>query len=157
MAITPIYNYEEQNASIIAGLLVAYSTASDDPDTSSPAGTWTGWNGITEIGDIGNQGSFIEQTTLADTSKRYMAGMKDTSEMEVTYFKYAGDAGQAGIKTAAEAGSVIWVKVQWPNGDTAKFQAALSGYAIVGGGNEDGVKAKVTMRISGDVTFTDAS
>ncbi|MBQ8708873.1 MAG: hypothetical protein IJ523_12370 [Succinivibrionaceae bacterium] len=81
----------------------------------------------------------------------------DTSEQEVTFFKYVGDAGQATLKTAAENGSNIWVKVQWANGDEAKFQAAISGYAIVGGGNEDGVRAKITMRINGDVSFTDAS
>ena len=136
-------------------MLVGYSTASTDPDSSS--GTWSPWNGLTDIGDIGNNGSFIEQTTLADTTKRYIAGMKDTSEIEMTFYKYAGDTNQTALKTAAENGSNIWVKIQWKNGDTAKFQAAISGYALVGGGNEDGVKAKITMRINGDVTFTDAS
>ena len=68
-----------------------------------------------------------------------------------------GTTNQAALKTAAEAGSNIWVKVQWKNGDTAKFQAAISGYALVGGSNEDGVKAKISMRINGDVAFTDAS
>ena len=58
---------------------------------------------------------------------------------------------------AFENNSFITVTRKWKNGDTAKFQAAISGYALVGGGNEDGVKAKVTMRINGDVTFTDAS
>ena len=131
MAVTPIFSYTPQNATLIAGMLVGYSTATADPDSNS--GTWSPWNGITEIGDIGNSGAFVEQTTLADTTKRYMAGMKDTAEMEVTYYKYAG------------------------NGDTAKFQAAISGYALVGGSNEDGVKAKISMRINGDVAFTDAS
>ena len=130
-----------------------FKATTADPDSNS--GTWSPWNGITEIGDIGNSGAFVEQTTLADTTKRYMAGMKDTAEMEVTYYKYAGDTNQAALKTAAEAGSNIWVKVQWKNGDTAKFQAAISGYALVGGSNEDGVKAKISMRINGDVSFTD--
>ena len=155
MTVTPLFNYTPQNATLIAGMLVGYSTASTDPDSSS--GTWSPWNGLTDIGDIGNNGSFIEQTTLADTTKRYIAGMKDTSEIEMTFYKYAGDTNQTALKTAAENGSNIWVKIQWKNGDTAKFQAAISGYALVGGGNEDGVKAKVTMRINGDVTFTDAS
>ena len=137
MAVTPIFSYTPQNATLIAGMLVGYSTATADPDSNS--GTWSPWNGITEIGDIGNSGAFVEQTT------------------EVTYYKYAGDTNQAALKTAAEAGSNIWVKVQWKNGDTAKFQAAISGYALVGGSNEDGVKAKISMRINGDVTFTDAS
>lgn len=155
MTVTPLFNYTPQNATLIAGMLVGYSTASTDPDSSS--GTWSPWNGLTDIGDIGNNGSFIEQTTLADTTKRYIAGMKDTSEIEMTFYKYAGDTNQTALKTAAENGSNIWVKIQWKNGDTAKFQAAISGYALVGGGNEDGVKAKITMRINGDVTFTDAS
>ena len=129
MAVTPIFSYTPQNATLIAGMLVGYSTATADPDSNS--GTWSPWNGITEIGDIGNSGAFVEQTTLADTTKRYMAGMKDTAEMEVTYYKYAGDTNQAALKTAAEAGS--------------------------GGSNEDGVKAKISMRINGDVAFTDAS
>ena len=86
MAVTPIFSYTPQNATLIAGMLVGYSTASADPDLNS--GTWSPWNGITEIGDIGNSGAFVEQTTLADTTKRYMAGMKDTAEMEVTYYKY---------------------------------------------------------------------
>jgi len=155
MTVTPLFNYTPQNATLIAGMLVGYSTAATDPDSNS--GTWSPWNGLTDIGDIGNNGSFIEQTTLADTTKRYIAGMKDTSEIEMTFYKYAGDTNQTALKTAAENGSNIWVKIQWKNGDTAKFQAAISGYALVGGGNEDGVKAKITMRINGDVTFTDAS
>ena len=155
MTVTPLFNYTPQNATLIAGMLVGYLTASTDPDSNS--GTWSPWNGLTDIGDIGNNGSFIEQTTLADTTKRYIAGMKDTSEIEMTFYKYAGDTNQTALKTAAENGSNIWVKIQWKNGDTAKFQAAISGYALVGGGNEDGVKAKITMRINGDVTFTDAS
>ena len=63
MAVTPIFSYTPQNATLIAGMLVGYSTASADPDSNS--GTWSPWNGITEIGDIGNSGAFVEQTTLA--------------------------------------------------------------------------------------------
>lgn len=149
MTVNRLFVYTPQNAELIAGMLVAYKGSGDQ--TERP------WNGLTEIGDIGNQGSFVEQTSLADRTKRYMAGMKDTNEIEMTYFKYAGDADQANLKTLAEAGANIHVHIQWYNGDEAEFDAALSGYAIVGGGNEDGVKAKVTMRINGDVTFVDAS
>ena len=147
MAITPIFEYTPQNATLIAGLLVAFKVGE---------GEYTAWNGLTDVGDIGNTGSFVEQTSLADRTKRYLAGMKDTAEFEMTYYKYVGDAGQAQLKTLAESGSNISVKMQWPNGDEATFEAAISGYSIVGGGNEDAVRAKVTMRINGDVTFKDA-
>ena len=48
MAVTPIFSYTPQNATLIAGMLVGYSTATADPDSNS--GTWSPWNGITEIG-----------------------------------------------------------------------------------------------------------
>lgn len=151
MTVTPIFSYTPQNATLIAGVLVAFK------EDSESVTEWTPWNGLTELGDIGNTGSFVEQTTLADTVKRYIAGMKDTSEIEMTYYKYAGDAGQTTLKTFAENGTNIKIKIQWANGDLAEFDAALSGYSIVSGGNEDGVKAKVALRINGEVSFTDAS
>ena len=43
MAVTPIFSYTPQNATLIAGMLVGYSTASADPDSNS--GTWSPWNG----------------------------------------------------------------------------------------------------------------
>ena len=97
---------------------MGFSTATTDPDSATPAGTWSAWNGLTDIGDIGNSGSFIEQTTLADTTKRYISGMKDTQEIEMTYYKYAGDTDQASLKAAAEAGSNMTLlnsRLQFPD------------------------------------------
>ena len=85
MAVTPIFSYTPQNATLIAGMLVGYSTATADPDLNS--GSWSPWNGITEIGDIGNSGTLVEQNKIADTTERNMAGMKDTAETEGTYYK----------------------------------------------------------------------
>ena len=33
MAVTPIFSYTPQNATLIAGMLVGYSTATADPDS----------------------------------------------------------------------------------------------------------------------------
>ena len=70
MAVTPIFSYTPQNATLIAGMLVGYSTATADPDSNS--GTWSPWNGITEIGDIGNSGAFVKysgRTVIPPSSK----------------------------------------------------------------------------------------
>ena len=78
MAVTPIFSYTPQNATLIAGMLVGYSTATADPDSNS--GTWSPWNGITEIGDIGNSGAFVEQTTLAKSG-----GTENSSRSRIKY------------------------------------------------------------------------
>lgn len=141
-------SYEHQNATLTAGTLVYYK-ALDAADE-----TYTLWNGLTEIGDIGTSGSFVEDTTLADTVKTYIPGMKDTSELEFTFYRYNADTAQADLISKAQAGTSVTIKIVWPNSTQAVFNAALNGYSVVGGGNEDGVKGKINLRVSGDTTFS---
>lgn len=141
-------SYEHQNATLTAGTLVYYK-ALDAADE-----TYALWNGLTEIGDIGTSGSFVEDTTLADTVKTYIPGMKDTSELEFTFYRYNADTAQADLISKAQAGTSVTIKIVWPNSTQAVFNAALNGYSVVGGGNEDGVKGKINLRVSGDTTFS---
>lgn len=141
-------SYEHQNATLTAGTLVYYK-ALDAADE-----TYALWNGLTEIGDIGTSGSFVEDTTLADTVKTYIPGMKDTSELEFTFYRYNADTAQADLISKAQAGTSVTIKIVWPNNTQAVFDAALNGYAVVGAGNEDGVKGKINLRVSGDTTFS---
>ena len=140
--------YSHQNATLTAGTLVYYKAlnAADE--------TYALWNGLTEIGDIGTSGSFVEDTTLADTVKTYIPGMKDTSELEFTFYRYNADTAQADLISKAQAGTSVTIKIVWPNNTQAVFDAALNGYAVVGAGNEDGVKGKINLRVSGDTTFS---
>ena len=141
-------SYSHQNATLTAGTLVYYKAlnAADE--------TYALWNGLTEIGDIGTSGSFVEDTTLADTVKTYIPGMKDTSELEFTFYRYNADTAQADLISKAQAGTSVTIKIVWPNSTQAVFDAALNGYAVVGAGNEDGVKGKINLRVSGDTTFS---
>ena len=141
-------SYSHQNATLTAGTLVYYKAlnAADE--------TYALWNGLTEIGDIGTSGSFVEDTTLADTVKTYIPGMKDTSELEFTFYRYNADTAQADLISKAQAGTSVTIKIVWPNNTQAVFDAALNGYAVVGAGNEDGVKGKINLRVSGDTTFS---
>ena len=94
-------SYEHQNATLTAGTLVYYKAlnAADE--------TYALWNGLTEIGDIGTSGSFVEDTTLADTVKTYIPGMKDTSELEFTFYRYNADTAQADLISKAQAGTSV--------------------------------------------------
>ena len=97
-------SYEHQNATLTAGTLVYYKAlnAADE--------TYALWNGLTEIGDIGTSGSFVEDTTLADTVKTYIPGMKDTSELEFTFYRYNADTAQADLISKAQAGTSVTIK-----------------------------------------------
>lgn len=149
MALTPIYSYTPKDAAILAGTLTMFK--GDDDEDFLP------WQGIKELGDIGSTGSFIEQTTLEDTAKRYIGGMKDTQEAEMSFAWYADDANHKKLRDYAIAGKSVDIKVQFPNGVVAQFHAALSGFAFSSGGNEDFITAKVSMRMSGEPTWTDPS
>ena len=80
--------------------------------------------------------------------------MKDTSELEFTFYRYNTDTAQADLISKAQAGTSVTIKIVWPNNTQAVFDAALNGYAVVGAGNEDGVKGKINLRVSGDTTFS---
>ena len=110
-------SYEHQNATLTAGTLVYYKAlnAADE--------TYALWNGLTEIGDIGTSGSFVEDTTLADTVKTYIPGMKDTSELEFTFYRYNADTAQADLISKAQAGTSVTIKIVWPNNTQAVFDA----------------------------------
>lgn len=140
--------YSHQNATLTAGTLVYYK-ALEAEDSA-----YALWNGLTEIGDIGTTGSFVEDTTLADTVKTYIAGMKDTSELEFQFYRYKDDSAQADLISKAQAGTSITIKIVWTNGTQAVFDAALNGYSVVGSGNEEGIKGKINLRVSGDTTFS---
>lgn len=143
--------YKHQNATLVAGTLV-YFKDQDAEDT-----TYKLWNGLTDIGDIGTSGSFVEDTTLADQVKTYIPGMKDTAEMEFQFYLYGDDENQTELRAKANAGANVTIKVVWPSGQQAVFNAALNGFSVVGGSNEDGVKGKIGMRVSGDTTFSNVS
>lgn len=147
MAVTPIYEYSAKDSAILAGTLTMFK-GDDDSD-------FLPWQGIRELGDIGSTGSFIEQTTLEDKTKRYLGGMKDTQEAEMSFAWYADDANHKKLRDYAIAGKSVDIKVQFPNGVVAAFHAALSGFAFSSGGNEDVITAKVSLRMSGDPTWTD--
>lgn len=140
--------YQHQNATLIAGTLVYYKLQTEE-DTAFRL-----WNGLTSIGDIGTEGTFADDTTIADTVHTYIPGMKDTSELSFEFYLYNADENQDELRGMAAEGENITLKIEWPAGTVAKFNAALNGFSVIGGGNEDGVKGKIALRVSGDTEFS---
>ena len=140
--------YKHQNATLTAGTLVYYK----DQDAEETA--FKLWNGLTNIGDIGTSGTFQADTTIADTTNTYIPGMKDTAEMEFEFYLYAADENQTELRDKANNGENVTIRIEWPSGDIGTFNAALNGFSIVGSSNEDGIKGKIGLRVSGDTTWT---
>lgn len=92
------------------------------------ATAWTPVQGVSAIGQVGEKGSTVEQTTLEDASKRYMAGMFDGPDKELKGKFYDDDAGQTAFFNAAKAGENVMIMHVWPDNVTATYELTLLGY-----------------------------
>ncbi len=149
MAYTPLYNYTAKNAVQLAG---THSMFSLDNGT-----TWKEMKGAQELGEVGSVAASVEQTTIDDTSKRYIGAIKDSTDKEITMFYYGDDADQTALRAAADANSIILIKHQWPNGVIAQYELALLGWRMVSGNAEALMQFTIAGKQNGNVTWTQAT
>ena len=122
-------------------------------DYSTDAGTtWIALPEAHSIDAFGTEGSFVDATTLADTTKKYVAGIKDTPEINLVVNHDAASTAVSGILAAANAGETVKMKVTFPDGQTATFDMALSGYTTQVEG-ENLIRHTIKGKQSGDVVF----
>ncbi|WP_290435816.1 hypothetical protein, partial [Aeromonas caviae] len=84
--------------------------------------------GMMTIGQVGEKTPTLEQTTLEDTAKRYLAGLFDGPDKELKGKFYADDPGQEAFFTAARVGKIVIIQHEWPDGVTAEYEVVLLGY-----------------------------
>lgn len=119
--------------------------------------------GLVTLGSVGSVGSFVDQTTLEDTAKRYIGGMKDTSESTLKVNVYPDDADQAAFLQAAQDKRVIVVKNVLPPNSQGKqlvmeYDVALAGYRTPEFSDGNGlVQFEVATRQSGEPSFVFAT
>lgn len=130
---------------ITAGTVVSYST---------DGGTiYKVIKKVDEIGDFGLDGSFIDTTSLEDTTKEYTGGIMDTPDIPTTFKEVVGDADQAEFLSLAESRTDVKMKVEFPSGTFAEFGLALSGYKT---STTDVIKHTVNGKQSGAPIWTRA-
>lgn len=105
---------EKQNAITGAGTLVGFS---EDKET------YTTLAGVTSIGAPSGENDEIDQTCIAEDSKRYLAGMFDGSEIAIEFHYYKGDASQKAVFEHAKKHTVLSWVYQFSNGTTITFDA----------------------------------
>lgn len=141
-----LYDYTPENATMLAGTQTQFSTDGGQ--------TFKSIQGIQSMVEIGNEASTIDQTTIEDSSKRYIAGIKDGSDQSLEFMNYSGDANQQELKAAADNGTIVTFQHLFPSGDLATYEATLLGWKMSSGGVEDLMKFTVSMKLNGDVTWS---
>ncbi|CAN8142194.1 putative Phage protein [uncultured Thiomicrorhabdus sp.] len=104
---------------LIPGTIVEYSTDGGTTYSEIPE--------VDELGEFGQDGSFIDVTSLRDTTNKYVGGRTDTPDYPIT-FKDTGVLAETNLLAAADARDTVKVKITFPSTAFYTFDVALSGY-----------------------------
>lgn len=127
-------------------------------DVASASKTLTGKATIGEIKSFngpGGQSSDIDITTLESTAKEFLQGLQDEGEFSFDANLDPADVGQIFCRAARTAQAQRGFEVILADADatTFEFDANVKGFSV-SGGVDDVVKAAISLRISGPVTWS---
>lgn len=129
-----------KEAILAAGTIVAFELT---------AGKFTVVNGIRSFGALGETGEAKDQTTLADTTKRYGRGLKDTAEQTIKSYHYPLNTDQETFIDKAVAQELTKMKVIYPSGRQGTVDLQLLGFQMDENTAEDWETFTVQSRQSG--------
>lgn len=141
-----------QNATLIAGTSCYFRVVGEGNGLVE-------LEGVRALGKIGTTGSYVDQSTLKDKTKRYIGGVKDTEESTLKLANYPDDENQQAFISAAQQSKSMEFKVVYPvdgNGKqlVALFEIATSGYGIPEASDANTlVEFDISYRMSGKPDF----
>lgn len=108
---------------------------------------------LQEFPDLGAAADQVEVTTLADSNRRYINGIKDFGSLEFT-FLYDGASDSSFNKLAAleKAGKAVNWKVTLPDSVEVTFEGQPS-VALAGGAVNEAMTFTLSINLSSDVVF----
>lgn len=109
----------KKNALTGKNTLVGYKLASDT------SGSYVTIPGVSVFTGLGGSVEDIDQTCIAEDTKRYLPGAWDGNEITITIHHYTGDATQQALINAANSGSIISLCIQYQDESTAVMEVAL--------------------------------
>lgn len=109
----------------MAGILTEKTTLSYSADNGT---TYTPLALLMEVPEMGGDVDKVEVTTLGDSCKKYINGLKDFGDLQ---FKFLYDAGETNssfeaLKGIEKAGTLGKYKVTYPDGTYCTFDAYVS-------------------------------
>lgn len=117
MALTPT---TKKNAIAGKNTLVGYRLANQTPEAD-----FVTIPGVSVFTTPGGSVEDIDQSCIAEASKRYLAGAFDGDELTITIHHYVGDTTQQGLINAANSGDVVDVQIEYLDGTTLTMEVAL--------------------------------
>lgn len=108
---------------------------------------------LMEFPDLGASAEQVDVTTLADSARRYINGIKDFGSLDFK-FLYDGAAEQGAykqLKALEEANEVVEFKIQLPDGIALGFKGFVS-VTIAGGAVGDAMTFTLTINLNSDIT-----
>lgn len=122
-------------------------------DSSGTAGTYTEIPDLQEIPELGGDPEKIDVTTLADTVKRSIPGVKDLGDLA---FKFLYDKANwlalNNSSTGLKSDTAYWWKVEFSDTLTATFKAIPS-LKLGGGGVNAAISYTINMSLQSEITF----
>jgi len=109
----------KKNALTGKNTLVGYKLASDT------SGSYVTIPGVSVFTGLGGSVEDIDQTCIAEDTKRYLPGAWDGNEITITIHHYTGDTTQQALINAANSGAIISLCIQYQDESTAVMEVAL--------------------------------
>lgn len=122
-----------------------------------PAGTVVKWGAVgaaaatmkaltncKAVGEMGQTGSFVDCTTLIDTTKQFISDLPEGAEKSIGFIDNPADENFAAFLTAADNRKTVQFYVELPNGRTSTSILSLSGWKM----NEIAAPASEVIQIT---------
>lgn len=109
----------KKNALTGKNTLVGYKLASDT------SGDYVTIPGVSVFTGLGGSVEDIDQTCIAEDTKRYLPGAWDGNEITITIHHYTGDTTQQALISSANSGDIISLCIQYQDESTAVMEVAL--------------------------------
>lgn len=141
----------KKNAITGKNTLVGYKLASDT------SGSYVTIPGVSVFTGLGGTVEDIDQTCIAEDTKRYLSGAWDGNEITITIHHYTGDATQQALISAANSGSIISLCIQYQDESTAIMEVALKSATPQDPSISDTLKWDIVGKLNSKPVWTLAS
>lgn len=141
----------KKNAVTGKNTLVGYKLASDT------SGSYVTIPGVSVFTGLGGTVEDIDQTCIAEDTKRYLSGAWDGNEITITIHHYTGDTTQQALISAANSGSIISLCIQYQDESTAIMEVALKSATPQDPSISDTLKWDIVGKLNSKPTWTLAS
>jgi len=119
-------------------------------DAASPE-VYTTVAEILTIGAVGSVASEVDVTNMDSTAMEYVSGLKDGASLEINFNYLASNTQHEALRDAVE--STVNIQIVWSDASTANFAWVVLGFNRDESTPTDQLKATVTGRITGDITW----